>query len=408
MITDDGAAHRRLDCMTRPGRSTSQGRARLALLAAAFAAGCGDRTAREPDAIRSRAISVEARVEPAEPWDLLWVDRTSDGRVWGLGRDGLYTWSAGDAGWTMVHALELNGRSPSLAVAPDGRSAVIVTATGSARWEAGVDELTPTSPPDGFTTWDARGDAWFAVRNAIEPDVQARLGPMTTAGYPTEGDGWSYELACSVDRGANWSVVDRFDGAHCVRLSEQADGRLTLLLGGLGVRAGRLHEGERGAVRAQLETLVAPGSLPLPPDHVLGEWLLMDGDNGRIGLSAHHSTQGAVSYETDDGGRTWTAVDESRCLSVDVLRVADGRVVRLRGYLDARAWGIERWTGGGFEALAAPAGADLERVEVADVDAGGGLLLLLESGALWSLPPGTGAWERVWETPPGRARVERN
>ncbi len=187
----------------------------------------------------------------------------------------------------------------------------------------------------------------------------------------------------TIDGGETWSIV------KLPRFFLAEDDTLTVTLSGGGVRRGRLELDSPEGPRVDLETLVQPNA-PGAPEVDWYDWIFFpSGDEGWIGTQIHHGD--ARLYHTTDGGRSWTLEEEGELPYVDILRLGDGRWLKLEGLY---RWLV--WRDGAFEEFAQIPSESRVKIGGAMATAAGGLVANLENGETWFFRSGEEEWTRSW------------
>lgn len=319
----------------------------------------------------------------AGPWNLDSYDRAASGELLGITHSGLYRSRDLEKGWErLAEGLAFREVRSSA----DGSHAFVAGYTGFWIWRALDGELRPIRlaevPLEEFVVAARRSDLWLATAFEAASDRQTqRL--LNTTDVTRVGPGFRALVLASKDEGLSWETIDEYRGAipHAAWFGDggalhvyMSDGAI---LGGSVDGTGKIVEGEL----EKLATLEGIGGQ-------CGQWLAFP--EPRLGWAGSHGYFGGARLDRSlDGGRTWSPVVPAPEEYTEVYRLGGGGCARVLGFLDLGR--VELWRDGEFRELRRFDAA----VDDAHVDAGGALLVRLESEEVWSLSADAQSWTRL-------------
>jgi len=237
---------------------------------------------------------------------------------------------------------------------------------------------------------ERRGERWLAWGTWRRADENGHF--VVSSHTPSVGEEFMGVVACSLDAGRSWTVVDRVEDAGIQALQWTDDDRLELLLDGGGFRRGVLDLDGWWEPEATIKTVLEPSLERLSgrPRVDWMSWLFFASDNeGWAGGQKFYG--GGVEYHTEDGGLHWSLVPGRGEEGTEILHPAEGLWLKPEYPRSFFVW-RDGWSAD-FPQL--PMSGEIALGSVKE-DSKGGLLVRLESGETWSLPLDGEAWERLW------------
>jgi photosystem II stability/assembly factor-like uncharacterized protein len=323
--------------------------------------------------------------EGGRSWKIVDLDRTTDGELWAISEHHLYR--SPDAGERWCRVAETGRSIRDVYAFSDASGALLSSWSRPLLWDAKTGETSPLPVFEDllFDGVYRRDDVWIAWGHTFSSaEAWKKYDHLHTV---LAGEGIHALVACSVDGGRQWEVIDRFEGAAVNTVHLADDDYLTICFAGGGIRRGILTVDQERIPRFDLanELLPEDGTGPIVG---MGQWAFFSTrDEGWSGGSWSHG--GDVRYHTTDGGMTWIKIEEDDLPRTRVVRLGDGRWLRFQSPAH-----FTLWHDGDFRDFPSIPGVD--SVSYLTVTAGGDLLVMMREDAVWSLSLESSTWERLW------------
>ena len=323
---------------------------------------------------------------PDRTWPISFFDRTADGTLFGTSSTALYR--SVDSGGTWTRLLESSGLS-DVAAFEDGSGAVVTTEAGLALWTEEHPALVPVvargAEEHRLSIGVRKGGLWIATSFETERGSKGQM-MMRTSDTVLVGPDFAALVYASADEGRSWKRIDRCEGAIVHALWPGSDDVLSLCMSNHALRVAELDAATGDPASDGFQGISRGGEL------LGGQWATWLAfplpSEGWVGGSLYFGDP--MLHRTQDGGRTWQAVEAAEDRVIKAYRLGSGACVRVAGFWSEQGR-AEVWRDGAFHELRR---FDVE-VHDARVDATGCLLVRLENADVHRLSADAREWTDV-------------